>query len=91
MQSWPGYSSSLDFVTDEYCALQSPSLSCSDHTSSSSAGAVEAAVPAATKQSKCRRHAWHYNSGIPALVTCLPRRPAHEEFRGSLGEGRLVA
>src|SRR5438046_7358456 len=33
MQSWPGYGSSLDFVTDEYCAMQSPSLSCSDNTS----------------------------------------------------------
>src|SRR6266576_2028259 len=32
MQSWPGYSSSLDFVP-EYCAMQSPSLSCSDNTS----------------------------------------------------------
>src|SRR4029453_1355086 len=30
MQSWTGYDSSLDFVTDEYRAMQSPSLSCSD-------------------------------------------------------------
>src|SRR2546430_13776323 len=36
MQSWPGYSSSLDFVPDEYRTMQSPSLCCSDNTSNSS-------------------------------------------------------
>src|SRR5207248_11663850 len=33
MQNWTVYDSSLDFVPDEYCAMQSPSLSCSDNTS----------------------------------------------------------
>src|SRR5438067_1170104 len=33
MQSWTGYDSSLDFVADEYCAMQSPSLSSSENTS----------------------------------------------------------
>src|SRR5260370_18878965 len=52
MQSWTGYDSFLDFVTDEYRAMQSPSLSCSHNTSNSPSSFLSVAVRIAPLRSR---------------------------------------